>query len=112
MSVKKWIKFNKDAKDIPENILETMYEDVQKRFDSGLCEPDAILFQYGWSMLLGYKFFPISEKFLYKLVKEEEIEYRICFAKDKETCEKILNDYYSEDADFISLEVIKDPFSN
>lgn len=112
MCVKKWFKFNKDAKDIPENVLETMYEYAQNKMDSGLCEPDDNLFQYGVVRNMGYKFFPISEKFLYKLVKEEEIEYRICFAKDKETCEKILNDYYSEDADFISLEVIKDPFSN
>lgn len=112
MCVKKWFKFNKDAKDIPENVLETMYENVQKRFDSGLCEPDDNLFRYGVVRNMGYKFFPISEKFFYKLVQEEEIEYRICFAKDLETCEKILNDYYSEDADFVSLEVIKDPFSN
>ena len=111
MSAQKWIKFNKDAKDISEDILEQMYEKVQKKFDSGNMNPYDDLFRHGIQRLMGYEFFPVSEKFLCKLITEDEIKYFIGYAKDKETCERILNDYYSEDDDFLDLEVIKYPFT-
>lgn len=111
MSAQKWIKFNKDAKDIPENLLEEIFQNIQRKLDSGLQNPYDDLFRFGICKSMGYKFFPISEKFICKLVTENEIKYIVGFAKDKETCENILNDYYSEDDDFISLEVIKYPFT-
>lgn len=110
MSAQKWIKFNKNAPDILESFLEKMYEKVQKKFDSGNMNPYDDLFRHGIQRLMGYEFFPVSEKFLCKLITEDEIKYFIGYAKDKETCERILNDYYSEDDDFLDLEVIKYPF--
>lgn len=112
MSAQKWFKFAKDAKDIPESSLEKIYENVQIRFDSGMQNPYDDLFRFGIYKSVGYKFYPISEKFICKLVTENEIKYIVGYAKDKETCETILNDYYSEDEDFVSLEVIKNPFTN
>lgn len=111
MSVQKWVKFSKSAKDISEDVLEQMYENIQKKFDSGNMNPYDDLFRYGNQKLMGYQFFPVSEKFLCKLVTEDEIKYFIGCTKDKETCERILNDYYSEDDDFLELEVIKNPFT-
>lgn len=111
MSTQKWIKFNKDAKDISEDILEKMYEGTQRKIDLGLMNPYDELFRFGVRKESGYKFFPISEKFLCKLVTEHDTKYITGYAKDKETCERILNDYCSEDDDFLDLEVIKNPFT-
>lgn len=111
MSTQKWIKFNKNAPDILESFLEKMYENVQVRFDLGMQNPYDDLFRFGIYKSAGYKFFPISEKFLCKLVTEHDTKYITGYAKDKETCERILNDYYSEDDDFLDLEVIKNPFT-
>lgn len=113
MSVQKqkWVKFSKSAKDISEDVLEQMYENIQKKFDSGNMNPYDDLFRYGNQKLMGYQFFPVSEKFLCKFIVEDDIKYLVGYAKDKESCEKILNDYYSEDDDFLELEVIKNPFT-
>jgi len=111
MSAQKWIKFNKNAEDLSEDCLERLYEKVQKNIDSGNMNPYDDLFRHGIQRLMGYEFFPVSEKFLYKLISETEIGYIVGYAKDKETCERILKEYYSEYDDFIGYQVIKYPFT-
>lgn len=77
-----------------------------------LCDSSEEIFKNGFCQRGGYDFSFNLPKFLCKVVTDVSNEYFIRYAKDKETCERILEEYYTElEYDFFEIRVIENPFT-
>ena len=102
----KWFKFNKDAKDLSENELETIFDNIQENVGKYTEQ----VYKTGAERYLGYIFYPKVEKFFVAYTTENGIPmYVKRFSKDLESCRnQVVEEFeYIEDFEF---EVIAYPF--
>ena len=110
----KWKKFNQDAPDYQEYLLQNIFDNIQNKVNENkFCIMNTDLWRYGLEKFMGYTFYPEIKKFLAKIVNCEthEIQYVIRYAKDLESCEINCGKEfdYSDEYD-LDIQVIAYPF--
>ena len=106
----KWFKFNKNAKDLSENELETIFNHIQEKV--GKYSSNDEVYRTGVERFLGYIFYPKVEKFFVAYTIENDIPvYVKRYSTDLESCRnQVIEEFeYVEDFQF-QFEVIAYPF--
>lgn len=104
----KWFKFNKEAKDLSEYQLNSIFDHIQENV--GKYSSNEKVYKNGAERYLGYIFYPKVEKFFIAYTIENGMPmYTKRYSKDLESCRnQVLEEFeYVEDFQF---EVIPYPF--
>lgn len=108
----KWSKFNKNAPDIPEDRLQIIFDNIQRKIDENYFNTSSDLFRYGCEKFMGYSFYPKSERFLVLYFDSSLMRnFIVRYAKDLESAIKNASEEFDCDNEFSDIEVIKYPFN-